>query len=63
VSSWCTTDILLGPFVQSTIGANPGLHFNLLFLFMYFCIISRFKTLETKTSVEPEKITGKTFST
>ena len=52
----------LGPVVQSPISANPGLNFNLLFLFMYFCMIIRFKTLENKTSIEPEKISGKTYS-
>jgi hypothetical protein len=51
--------ILYGPVVQSPISANPGLNFNLLFLFMYFCMIIRFKTLENKTSIEPEKISGK----
>jgi hypothetical protein len=51
----------LEPVVQSPISANPGLNFNLLFLFMYFCMmICNFKTLENKTSIEPEKISGKT---
>ena len=54
---------LLGPVVQSPISANPGLNFNLLFLFMYFCMIIRFKTLENKTSIKPEKTSGKTYST
>jgi hypothetical protein len=40
-----------------------GSNFNLLFLFMYFCMIICFKTLENKTSIEPEKISGKTYST
>jgi hypothetical protein len=44
-----------GPVVQSPISANPGLNFNLLFLFMYFRMIICFKTLENKTSIEPEK--------
>jgi hypothetical protein len=52
-----------GPVVQSPISANSGLNFNTLFLFMYFCMIIRFKTLESKTSIEPEKISGKTYST
>ena len=52
-----------GPVVQSPISANPGLNFNLLFLFMYFCMIIHFKTLGNKTSIEPEKISGKTYST
>ena len=51
-----------GPVVQSPISVNPGLNFNLPFLFMYFCMI-RFKTLENKTSIEPESISGKTYST
>jgi hypothetical protein len=56
---------ILGRVVQSPISANLGIHFDLLFLFMYFCItmIIRFKTLENKTSIEPEKISGKTYST
>jgi hypothetical protein len=52
----------LGPVIQSPISANPGLKFNLVFLFMYFCMI-RLKTLENKTSIEPEKISRKTYST
>ena len=50
----------LEPVVQSPISANPGLNFNLLFLFMYFCMMIFFETLENKTSIEPEKISGKT---
>ena len=34
----------LGPVVQSMINANPGLNFNLLFWFMYFCSTVCFKT-------------------
>jgi hypothetical protein len=52
-----------GPVVQSPISANSGLNFNMLFLFMFFCTIIRFKTLESKPSIEPEKISGKTYST
>ena len=52
-----------GPVVQSSISANPGLNFNQLFLFMYFCMIIRFKTLGKITSIEPERISGKTYST
>jgi hypothetical protein len=57
------TEFVLGPVVQRPISANPGLNFNLLFLFVYFCMIIRFKTLENKTSIEPERISGKTYST
>jgi hypothetical protein len=56
-------NVLQGPVVQSPISANPGLNFNLLFLFMYFCMIIRLKTLENITSIEPEKISRKTYST
>jgi hypothetical protein len=42
---------------------NPGLNFNLLFLFMYFCMIIHLKTKENKTSVEPGKISEKKYST
>jgi hypothetical protein len=56
-------NFLQGPVVQSLVSANPGLNFNLLFLFMYFCMIIRLKTLENKTSIEPEKISRKTYST
>jgi hypothetical protein len=52
-----------GPVVQGPISANPGLNFNLLFSFMYFCMIIRLKTLGNKTSIEPEKISGETYST
>jgi hypothetical protein len=52
-----------GPVFQSLISANPGLNFNQLFLFIYFCMIIYFKTLENKTSIEPKKISGKTYST
>jgi hypothetical protein len=48
----------LKPVVQSPISANPGLNFNLLFLFMYFCMMICFKTLENRTSIKPEKISG-----
>jgi hypothetical protein len=53
----------LGQVVQSPISVNSGLNFNLPFLFMYFCMIIRLKTLENKTSIEPESISGKTYST
>ncbi len=38
-------DKTLGPVVHSTISANPGLKFNPLFWFMYFCTSVNFRTL------------------
>jgi hypothetical protein len=40
--------------------ANPGLNVNQLLLFIYFCMMICFQTLENKTSIEPKKISGKT---
>ena len=51
----------LGPVVQSTISANPGLNFNLLFLFMHFCPSICFKTSEKKTFIGPDKISEEIF--
>ena len=51
----------LGPVVQSWISANPGLKFNLLFQFMYFCTSICFKTSEKKTLICPDKISEETF--
>jgi hypothetical protein len=47
-----------GPVVQSSISANPGLKFKLLFWFV-FCMSIYFKTLENKTSIDPDKISRK----
>ena len=46
----------LGPVAQSLISANPELNINTLIWFMYFYMAVCFKTLDKKTSVEPEKI-------
>ena len=46
--------VILGPVVQSTISANPGLNFNLLFWFMHSCKTVRFKTLKHKSSIDPK---------
>ena len=56
-------DTALGPIVQSTISANAGLNFNLLFWLMPFCSTVCFKTLKNKSSNDPEYICGKTCST
>jgi hypothetical protein len=55
------TSLPLGPVVQSTISANPGLNFNLLFLFMHFCSTICFKTSEKKTFIGPDKISEEIF--
>jgi hypothetical protein len=44
-----------GPVFQSPISAKPGLNFNQLFLFIYFCMIICLKTLENKTPIEPKQ--------
>jgi hypothetical protein len=54
-------NIILGPVVQSWISANPGLKFNLLFLFMYFCTSICFKTSEKKIHICPDKISEEIF--
>ena len=41
-----TLIIFLRPVVQSMISPNPGLNFNLPFLFMHFCSTVHFKTLK-----------------
>ena len=51
------------PVVQSSISANPGFNINTLFWFMYFYMAVCFKNFDKKTSVDPEKIPGKTYST
>ena len=52
-----------GPVVQSSISANPGLNFNLLFWFMHFCSTVCFKTLKNKSSIDPENIYERICST
>ena len=47
-----------GPVVESSISANPGLKFKLLFWFV-FCMSIYFKSLENKTSIDPDKISRK----
>jgi hypothetical protein len=51
----------LGPVVQSTISAIPGLNFNLLFYFMHFCTSICFNTSEKKTFIDPDKISEEIF--
>ena len=41
--------------VKSWISANPGLKFNMLSGFVYFCMSAYFKTLENRTSVGPDR--------
>ena len=45
--------------MQSTVNTNPGLNFNLLFWFMHFCSTVHLKILKNKSSIDPEKICGK----
>jgi hypothetical protein len=73
VAMWCVNLIVVaqlaqplicnqGSVVQGWTSTNPALGeiSNLLFLFVYFCIISiYFKTLENKTSIDPNKISRK----
>ncbi len=47
---------VLGPVVQSWISVNPGLKFNPLSWFLYFCTSAYFKTSEKKTPFDPDKI-------
>ena len=49
----------LGTVVQRWVNANPGLKFNLLFWFVYFCTSVYFKTSENKTPTDPGKISEK----
>ena len=48
----------LGPVVQSWVSANPGLTFYsiLVCVFVNVCVSVRFKTLENKTPIVPDKI-------
>lgn len=48
--------MLLGPVVQSPIGGNPRLNFNLPLLFLYLRMRVLFITLEHKISIEPGRI-------
>jgi hypothetical protein len=48
--------VLLGPVVQSWIGANPALTFNTLFWFRCSAYI-----LEKKTSADPDKISERKY--
>ena len=52
---------MLGTVVQSWVSADPGLKFNLLFKFLYFCTSVHFKTSETKTTIHSDKISEKYF--
>ena len=52
----CLVD-LQGPIVQSWVSANSGLKFNPMFQFLHFYISVYFKTLQTKTSIDQDKIT------
>ena len=53
---------LLGPVVQSLISVNLKFYLTCCLCFSA-CMIIRFRTLGNKTSIEPEKISGKTYST
>ena len=44
------TDIVMGPVVQSRISANPGLKFNPLFWFVYFCTSVNFQNFTKENS-------------
>jgi hypothetical protein len=43
------------------ISANPGLKFNLLFQFAYFCMSIYFKMSEKKTSIDPDMVCEEIF--
>ena len=47
---------LQGPVVQSWVSTNSWLKFNPMFQFLYFYISVYFKTLQTKTTIDPDKI-------
>ena len=53
----------MGPVVQSSISANPGLNINTLLWFMHFYMAVCFITFDKQASVDPEKIPGKSYST
>ena len=46
----------LGPLVQSWVSTNNGLKFNPVFQFLCFYISVYFKTLQTKTTIDQDKI-------
>ena len=46
----------LGPVAQSWVGTNSGLKFNPIFQFLCFYISVYFKTLQTKTTIDQDKI-------
>ena len=45
-----------GPVVQSWVSTNSGLKFNPMFQFLCFHISVYFETLQTKTTIDPDKI-------
>ena len=47
---------LLGPVVQSWVNTNSGLKFNPMLPFLCFYISVYFKTSQTKTTIDPDKI-------
>jgi hypothetical protein len=51
--------MIQGPVVRGWISVNPGLKFNLLFLFMYFCTSVYFKTSEKETPSDSDTISEK----
>ena len=50
------TFLPLGAVVQSWVSTNSGLKFNPMFQFLYFCTSVYFKTLQTKTAIDQDKI-------
>ena len=49
-------DQVLGSVVQSWVSTNSGLKFNPMFQFLYFYISVYFKTSQTKTTIDQDKI-------
>ena len=45
-----------GPVVQSWVSTNSGLKFNPMFQFLCFYTSVYFETLQTKTTIDPDKI-------
>lgn len=58
---YITPFVFSGPVVQSWICVKPGLIFNLLFLFIYFCASDYFKTAEKKTLTDPDNVVTKKY--